>query len=74
MASGKIKIKGGPDLETWDEIADVLGVARSTAQVWGTEGMPVLSWGRRIAAYSEEVLAWMKSKGKKRRTAPKPAA
>jgi hypothetical protein len=66
MASGKVKIKGGPDLLGWDAIADAMGVARSTAQLWEAHGMPVLRWGKTVAAYSDELLAWHKSRGKRR--------
>jgi len=54
-----VKQKESDELKGWPAIAKFLSQPVSTAQRWGSEGMPVTRIGRYVAASSAELERWL---------------
>ena len=69
MAKTTTRIEGAPDLVGAKEIADALKCSVRTMWRWVKKGMPVTTWLGKIAAYSDQILAWRQAHGEAKRAA-----
>jgi excisionase family DNA binding protein len=54
-----------------DELAEVLGVSRSTVKRWVRDGAPSETWGLRVRRFRvSDVVAWLRARGTLREDQP----